>query len=509
MSIDFATLAAVASELASWHVLAMLVIGVVGGIVLGALPGLSATMGIALLIPITFGMPPTSALILLAAIYTSAVYGGSITAILIHTPGTPASAATAIDGYQMTLRGEGLKALGTSTACSMIGGVVSAVALLVFAPPLAEISIKFSAPEYFLMAVFGLTIIASLSAGSMIKGLAAGIVGLLVGLVGVDLMTAYPRFTFGQMNLENGIALVPAMIGLFSISQVLIQAEKIGLAQSGSEIAALKGRLFPDREEWRAMSKTVGRSSIIGLIVGILPGAGGDVASWVAYNEAKRASRHPDTFGTGEIEGLAASETANNAVTGGAMIPLLTLGIPGSAATAVMLGGLYIHGLQPGHELFTQHANVAYAVIVGLILANILMGLFGLVMAKHVVKVASIPFSILAPVIIVLSVVGAYAINNSMFDVYVMAAFGLLGYFMRKTGFSTAAVVLAMILGSMAETGYRQSVIMAKGDFLGYYLGRPLSLALLALIAFAVLSPLLIKWRERRTGTRLAIQEED
>jgi len=509
MNIDFSLLAAVASQLASLDVILMLVVGVLGGIVLGALPGLSATMGIALLIPITFGMPPTAALILLAAIYTAAVYGGSITAILIHTPGTPASAATAMDGYQMTLRGQGLKALGTSTVCSAIGGFVSAIALLVFAPPLAEISLKFSAPEYFLMAVFGLTIISSLSSGAMVKGLSAGVIGLLIGLVGVDVMTAYPRFTFDQMNLENGISLIPAMIGLFSISQVLIQAEDIGKKKADAEVGALRGTLFPTRSEWRGMSKTIGRSSLIGLIVGVLPGAGGDVASWVAYNEAKRGSKNPDTFGKGEIEGLAAAETANNAVTGGAMIPLLTLGIPGSAATAVMLGGLYIHGLQPGHDLFTQHASVVYAVIIGLVLANILMGIFGLALARHVVKVASIPFAILAPIIIVLSVVGSYAINNNLFDVYVMAAFGAIGYFMRKTGFSTAAIVLAMILGAMAESGYRQALIMSKGDVWGYYFGRPLSMALLALIVFALLSPLLVKWRARKTGTKFELQEAE
>jgi len=501
MGIDFSVLSSVISELASFDVMLMLFAGVIGGIFLGSLPGLSATMGIALLIPITFGMEPVAALVLLSAIYTSAIYGGSITAILIHTPGTPSSAATAMDGYQMTLRGEGLKALGTSTVCSVIGGVVSAIALLVLAPPLAQISLKFSAPEYFLMAVFGLTIIASLSSGAMAKGLAGGLFGLLVGLVGVDIMTAYPRFTFGVTELENGISLIPAMIGLFSISQVLMQAEILHSDKKKKTVAVeLKGKVFPDRKDWRKIWPTVTKSSVIGLLVGILPGAGGDVASWVAYNEAKRGSKNPENFGKGEIEGLAAAETANNAVTGGAMIPLLTLGIPGSAATAVMLGGLYIHGLKPGHELFTQNADIIYAVIIGLILANILMGIFGLTMARQVVKVASIPFSILAPVIIVLSVVGSYAINNNMFDVYVMVVFGLIGYLMRKTNFSTAAVVIAMILGSMAEIGYRQAIVMSKGDVLSYYFSRPISIILMVLIALALLTPLFQKWKSRKAN---------
>jgi putative tricarboxylic transport membrane protein len=499
MGIDFSVFSSVISELGSVDVILMLFVGVIGGIFLGSLPGLSATMGIALLIPITFGMEPVAALVLLSAIYTSAVYGGSITAILIHTPGTPASAATAMDGYQMTQQGKGLKALGTSTVCSVIGGVVSAVALLVLAPPLAQISLQFSAPEYFLMAVFGLTIISSLSSGAMVKGLSGGLFGLLIGLVGVDVMTAYPRFTFGVTELENGISLIPAMIGLFSISQVLIQAEALGSKKNDvSAIAELKGNTFPTRDDWRKLLPTITRSSFIGLLVGILPGAGGDVASWVAYNEAKRASKNPDNFGKGEIEGLAAAETANNAVTGGAMIPLLTLGIPGSAATAVMLGGLYIHGLQPGHELFTKNADVIYAVIIGLVLANILMGIFGLAMAKHVVKVASIPFAILAPIIIVLSVVGSYAINNNIFDVYVMVSFGLIGYLMRKTSFSTAAIVIAMILGTMAEMGYRQAIVMSKGDVLTYYFSRPISLILIVLILIALLSPLFLKWRSKK-----------
>lgn len=501
MGIDLSILSAVLSELASLDVILMLFAGVIGGIFLGSLPGLSATMGIALLIPITFGMNPVAALVLISAIYTSAIYGGSITAILIHTPGTPSSAATAMDGYQMTLQGRGLKALGTSTVCSVIGGVVSAIALLVLAPPLAQVSLKFSAPEYFLMAVFGLTIISSLSTGAMLKGLSGGLFGLLVGLVGVDVMTAYPRFTFGVAELENGISLIPAMIGLFSISQVLIQAEALTTIKSSeSNIAELKGSVFPTRQEWRNLWPTITRSSVIGLLVGILPGAGGDVASWVAYNEAKRASKNPENFGKGDIDGLAAAETANNAVTGGAMIPLLTLGIPGSAATAVMLGGLYIHGLQPGHELFTQNANIIYAVIVGLILANILMGIFGLTLAKQIVKVASVPFAILAPVIIVLSVVGSYAINNNMFDVYVMVAFGLIGYLMRKASFSTAAVVIAMILGSMAEMGYRQALVMSKGDVFSYYLSRPISLVIIVLIVLALLSPVVQKWRIRRAA---------
>ena len=482
-----------------------LIAGVVGGMVIGALPGLSATMGVALLIPLTFGMNPIAGLTMLTAIYTSAVYGGSISAILIHTPGTPASACTAIDGYQCTLQGRGLKALGVATVSSMIGGFISAVALLILAPPLAQISLKFNAPEYFLIAIFGLTIIASLAADSMVKGLAAGVFGLIVGTIGVDIMSGYPRFTFGFTSLEGGISLVPAMIGLFSLSQVMIQVESM-LKKDDTVIGDLRGRVTPTWSEFKKLIPTISRSSIIGVLVGILPGAGGDIASWVGYNESKRFSKHPEEYGKGSLEGIAASESANNAVTGGALIPLLTLGIPGSATTAVLLGGLLIQGLQPGHELFIKHAGITYSVIIGFLIANILMGIVGLLIAKYVVYVTKVPSGILAPIIVVLSVVGSYAINNNMFDVYVMVLFGLIGYFMRKTGFATAPVVLGMILGPMAESGFRRSLIMAKGDVIGYYFSRPLSVILMLLIVFSFLSPLLMK---KLQSKGLQVESED
>jgi putative tricarboxylic transport membrane protein len=363
--IDTNAIISVLSELMSVQFLISLLVGVIGGIIIGALPGLSASMGIALLIPITFGMNPVAALTMLAAIYTSAIYGGSISAILIHTPGTPASAATALDGYQMTMQGKGLKALGTSTISSVIGGVFSAICLLLLAPPLARVSLKFSSPEYFLIAIFGLTVIGSLAKDSIIKGLAAGVFGLLLSTVGVDALSGYPRYTFGISALESGISFVPAMIGLFSLSQVMIQVEKMN-EKNEKLIGDLRGSFWLTWEEFKSIWKTILRSSIIGVIIGILPGAGGDIASWVSYNEAKRFSKTPEKFGKGHIEGIAASEAANNAVAGGALIPLLTLGVPGSSTTAIMLGGLLIQGLQPGHELFTKYAKITYAVILGL-----------------------------------------------------------------------------------------------------------------------------------------------
>lgn len=472
-----------------------LLVGTIGGMVVGALPGLSATMAVALLIPVTFTMEPAAGIIMLASVYTSAIYGGSITAILIHTPGTPASAATAMDGYALTKQGKGVKAIGISTVSSMIGGTISAIALLFMAPPLSIISLKFNAPEYFLIAIFGLTIIGSLAGDSMLKGLLAGIFGLSVACIGYDIIYGAARFTYGITFLESGISLVPAMIGLFSLSQVMIQAENIKKGKiTEVEVGELVGSPLPTKNEFKTMVPIMIRSTVIGILVGILPGAGGDIGSWVSYNEAKRFSKHKEEFGKGSIEGLCASETANNAVTGGSFIPLLTLGIPGSATAAVMLGGLTMKGLIPGNDLFVKSADIAYAIMFGFLIANILMGVIGLLIAKKVVKVASVPSSTLAPIIVVLSVVGSYAINQNIVDVYVMVIFGVLGYLMRKTGFPPAPVVLALILESMAESGFSRATIMAKKTpLLTYFLKRPICVVLIIMIIFALVAPFIMK----------------
>ncbi|MGE4352965.1 MAG: tripartite tricarboxylate transporter permease [Oscillospiraceae bacterium] len=486
-------------NLFSLQTLIALIIGVVGGMFIGALPGLGATMGIALLIPMTYDMDTTAALIMLTAIYTSAIYGGSITAILIHTPGTPASAATAMDGFALTERGEGLRAVGMSTVGSMIGGTLSAVALLLIAPPLAQFSLRFNAPEYFLLAIFGLTIIGSLAADNLLKGLLSGVFGLCLALVGYDIMYGIPRFHYGITALTSGIQTVPALIGLFSLSQVLIQAEKLNIkgesfTKADVDSMNLSGQFLPTRREMVHLIPNFIRSAVIGCIIGILPGAGGDIGGWVSYDFAKRSSKHPEKFGHGSIEGICASETANNAVTGGSLIPLLTLGIPGSSAAAVLLGGLTIHGLTPGNAMFTVKADITYAIILGFMLANILMGITGIAIAKYVVKVVRVPNRVMAPIIIVLSVVGAYAINKSFVDVCVMTAFGIVGYYMRKTGFPTAPVVLGLILGSTAEQGLLRSITMAKDTPLFiYYVTRPICVVLFALILFSLFAPIIIK----------------
>ncbi|WP_077214897.1 tripartite tricarboxylate transporter permease [Bacillus dakarensis] len=497
-------LSSVFAQLFTLEVIVALLIGVVGGMVVGALPGLSATMAVALLLPLTFSMGTIAGLVMLTGLYTSAMYGGSISAILLHTPGTPSSAATALDGYEMTKQGRGLEAIGISTISSMIGGVFSALVLLFLAPPLSLVSLKFSEPEYFLIAIFGLTIISSLASDSVVKGLLSGVFGLLIGLIGTDILTGFPRFTFGISELESGISLVPAMIGLFSISQVLSQMEAIRDAKR-NQINKVDGKVLPSWTSLKKIGPTITLSSVIGLFVGMLPGAGGDIGSWVGYNEAKKLSKNPEKFGKGCIEGVAAPEAANNAVTGGALIPLLVLGIPGSAVTAVLLGGLMIQGLVPGRDLFTVHATTTYSVIVGLIFANLLMGIIGLLAAKHIVKVTNISFSILIPVIIVFSLVGSYAINNSMFDVYVMVFFGVVGYLMKKTGFHPAPVVLAIILGPLAEGGLRRAMVMAKGDFLLYLFQRPISVVLIIMILLSILSPIILNYRKKKKEEEVAL----
>ena len=492
--------------------LAMMV-GILGGMIIGILPGLGGTIAAALMMPLTYNLSPVAALVMLTTIYTSAVFGGSFTAILLHTPGTTASAATVLDGYELTKQGKGLEALGIATVSSMFGGFFSAIMLLMIAPSLSKVALMFSSPEYFLIAIFGLTIIGSLVKDAPVKGLAAGAFGLLISTVGMDAMTGQLRFTFGKAWLHSGITIVPTMIGLFAISQVLILAESWAHANE---------KMFEDTEGnlkeswWTSVKRMVPsgktmlkllpnaiRSSIVGLLVGIMPGAGGDVACWVSYDMAKRSSTEPDSFGKGNIAGVCASEAANNAVTGGSFIPLFTLGVPGSSTAAVILGGMMIHGLIPGNSLFTDQADKVYPIMIGFMVANVLMGIIGVLIGPTLTRLAGVPISSLAPILIVLCLVGAYTTNGNIYDVYIALAFGIVGYLMRRTGFTPTPIVLAVILGGMAENGFSQSLIMARGDVLGYYLSRPISCVLSALTLFALLWPV-YQWIKGKVKARKA-----
>ncbi len=481
----------IASNIFTLQTMLAITLGVIGGMVIGALPGLSATMGIALMIPFTYAMEPVAALAMLMTIYTSAIAGGSISAILIHTPGTPSSAATALDGYPLTQRGRGLEALGLAMLSSCLGGFISSLALLFISPLLAQVALKFGSAENFFLGLFGLSIIASLASKSLSKGLIAGFLGLLLGTIGIDNNSAYPRFTLGITEMLSGIPSVPALIGLFSIPQVMTQIEKARKADKTAkdEIGEIKGRALPRWKDFRKLLPTIGISSVLGIMVGILPGAGGDIGSWVGYNSAKNRSKNPDLFGKGSLEGICASEAANNAVTGGAVIPMLTLGIPGSAAASVLMGGLMIHGMTPGGALFTKQATTTFAIILGFMLANLFMGVLGILISRYVVNVTKVPTGVLCPIIVVLAVVGSYAISGNMYNVYVMIVFGLLGYFMRKADYPASATVLGLILGKMTETGLRQSITMSRGNLLKYFTARPICIALVVLVLFSMSYP--------------------
>ena len=482
------------SNFFSLESLIALVVGVVGGMVIGALPGLNATMAISLLIPITYTMSPYAAFIMMMAVYTSAFYGGSLTAILIHTPGTPSSAATAADGYALTQKGRGLEAMGMSTVASMIGGALSGVALLTLAPLLGKVTLLFSAPEYFLIVILGLSIIGGLGGGSAVKGYLMGVFGLILGTIGTDTITGQLRFTFGNMGLYSGISTVPALIGLFSISQAMVLCEQHAAFKRGEhrtvDESALHGKFLPSAKEMIFHLPNFIRSAIIGIVVGILPGAGGDIGAWFAYGQAKKASKHPAEFGNGSIEAICASETANNAVTGGSIIPLITLGIPGSTVAAVLLGALIMHGLTPGQSMFGKNVTTTYTIIIGFIAANILMGLIGMLICRQVIKITKVSDAILVPVIVVLSTIGSYSINNRISDVYMMLAFGLIGYLFKKAGLPTAPIILGLLLESTGEQGFKNAILMAKDTpVLLYYLQRPASLVLILLIVATVIVP--------------------
>ena len=449
--------------------LGMMILGVTIGIVIGCMPGLSAAMGVALLLPLTFGMKPETGLIMLGAIYCGAIFGGSISAILIHTPGTPASAATAIDGYQLTLKGKAGKALGTACTASFFGGLLSCISLYFFAPALAQLAMKFGSPEYFWLALFGLTIIAGVTSGSMVKGLMSGAFGLILSTIGMDPMEGVERYMFGIDALYNGINVTCAMIGLFSMSQVFMLIEK-AIKERGNVIDFEDSVILKAKELAQIFPHVI-RSWIIGNIIGILPGAGASIACFLGYDTAKKFSKRKDEFGKGSIEGVAASEAANNAVTGGSLIPTLTLGIPGESVTAVLMGGLIIQGLQPGPELFTKYAEMTYTFFAG--------------------------FVVLIPCVFVLCVVGSFAINNSFVEVGIMFLFGFFGYLMRKLDLNTAAVVLALILGPIGERGLRRSLTLSGND-ISILFSTPICWILIAMCILSSFSPLLMKVLKKR-----------
>lgn len=450
-------------------------LGVAIGIVFGALPGLTATMGLALIVPLTFGIPPVVAFSALLGVYVGAVYAGSITATLIGTPGTAAAAATLMEGPALAKKGQSKKALTMTTVASAVGGLFSCIVLIFVSPQLAKVALSFGPPEYFALALFGLSIVAGVSGDSLLKGVIAGLMGLFIATIGMDPVTGINRYTFNIPDLLNGVDVVPALVGLFAISEILTRLENRGKTITESIKTSNVGLKFNElTRNWFNLL----RSSSIGTFIGIIPATGSGVAAFVAYNEAKRASKNKEKYGHGNIDGLAATESANSAVTGGALVPLLTLGIPGDVITAVLLGALMIQGYSPGPTLFTDSGSFIYGIFAALILANIFMLILGLGASSIFPKLLKIPENILMPSIVVLCVLGSYAVSNSPFDVLIMLIFGILGYVMLKVGLPLAPMLLAIILAPIVEKNFRRSMIISENDY-SIFFTRPITLVVL------------------------------
>ena len=464
--------------------------GTLAGIVIGAMPGLSVNMGIALLFPLAFTVKGMGGIIMLLGIYCGAIYGGSISAILLKTPGTPASAATTLDGYPMAMKyKQPGRALGISTTGSMFGGIFSAVCLLIFAPQLAKVALQFSKPEYFALAIFGVSIITSVSSGSVIKGMIGGLIGLFIATIGIDPMSGAMRFTGTSMYLMGGVSFIPILIGLFAFSQVLTTIEEdLGPGHQLHSNVKIDS-VLPSWADVKTCWKTVLRSAGIGTFIGCVPGTGGDISSFICYDQAKRWATDKSKFGDGDPRGIAAPETGNNAVSGGAFIPVLTMGIPGDGATAIMLGALMVKGIQPGPLLFIDKAPYVYAIFIGLMAANIVMGLMGYSLIRLFARVVNVPNTVLVPIIAVLTFVGTYSYNNSVTDVIVMAVSGFIGYFLNKTEFSIPAIVIGIILGSLAEQNFTGSLIMSDGS-LSIFLTHPICAAFLLIALVSLISPI-------------------
>ena len=460
-------------------------LGIIVGLIVGAIPGLGPPMAIALMIPISFEWPPETALILMVATYAAGIYGGSFTAILLRAPGTSASAASAIEGYEMTKRGRAIEAIRMSTFASVMGGIISGFVLLWLAPPLAKVSLLFGPSEYFVVALLGLTAIAAVSFGAVLKGLIAGLFGLFVSTIGIDAATAFPRFTYGMTGLMSGVGILPAVIGLFAFAQALTLCE--GSPKSNiSGVSKLSWNIWPKLSEIVHCRWSLFRGWITGLIMGIVPAAGGSVAQWIAYSWEIQRGKPGDKFGEGEVKGLAATEGSNNGVTGTSLIPMFVLGIPGGISAAVILGALMIHGLQPGDRLFRDSPEIIYTVIWGFILANFFMGGIAAVLARTMAYVTLFPRGLLAPIIMIFCVVGTFTASGNPWDVWIMVTFGVIGYLAQKYNFSPAGILLGIILGPIAEQGLRNVLIISDDSPLSFMFSRWISVLIIVMIFVAI-----------------------
>jgi putative tricarboxylic transport membrane protein len=478
--------------------------GTLCGVWVGIMPGLSSVMGMSIMLPLTLSLSGSNGIMMMLGIFCGAIYGGSVTAILLNTPGTANSAATCLDGHPMAIKyKQPGRALSLSITASTFGGLFSAVMLLITAPLLAKVALKFNAHEYFALAIFGLSVVTSVSSKSVLKGVLAAILGLLLATIGMDSFTGEFRLTFDTIYLTGGISFIPVLIGLFAFSQGLITVEESFSKKEEKREKTVIERVFPSKQDWKTIFPTLIRSSLIGTVIGAIPGTGGDIASWVGYNEAKRWSRHPEQFGDGAPEGIAAPEAANNAISGGALIPLLTMGIPGDACTAIMLGALMMQGITPGPLLFTEQTSKVYLIIVGLFFANVFMALIGFSGIKFFSKIVHVPNNILTPIIFVFCFVGTFAINHNINDVYLMIVCGILGYFILKMEFSIPPLILGLILGGTVENNYRRAMALSDGNGWSFF-QRPISGVLLVIgiisLFYPLFFPIVKRWLVKLKG---------
>ena len=475
-------------------------VGCVVGTLVGVLPGVGPLAGISLLLPATFGLTATNAIVMLAGIYYGAMYGGSTTSILMRIPGEAASVMTCIDGYAMARKGRAGAALAIAAVGSFVAGTVSVVALMLLAPPLAGFALRFGPPEYFALLLLGLLVLAYMSGGSMVKSLAMAVLGLLLGMIGIDQMSGYFRFSYGIVELGDGLGVVPIAVGLFGIAEVL--------ATAGQEVPpqVLKPKLrelLPSPREWRESVMPIGRGTVLGFLIGIIPGSAHIISSFVSYAVERRLSRHPEDFGEGAVAGVAGPESANNAATSGAFVPMLALGVPSGPIPAVMLAALMVHGVSPGPLLIKEQPALFWGFIASMYVGNLILLALNLPMVGLFVNVLRVPYSLLYPSIIMFCVVGVYAVNGSVVDVWIAIVMGALGYGLRKLGFETAPIVLGAILAPMLELALRQSLAMSDGQYT-IFVSRPISGTLLAFGTALVLLNL-VSWMTRARDWRRRI----
>ena len=480
-------------------------IGVLMGTLVGVLPGLGPTAAIALLLPVSFHIPPLATIIMLSGIYYGAMYGGSTTSILVNIPGEAASVITCLDGYQMAKQGRAGPALGIAAFGSFIAGTFGVVGIMLLAPPMATFALAFGPPEYFSLMLMGIVIIIYMSSGSILKDFMIAVFGLLLGTIGMDTIAGTQRLTFGVLELADGIGFIPAVMGLFGISEILMNVERI---VATTLITDKVKNLLPNLQDWKDSTWPIIRGSVLGFLIGVLPGPAPVISTYASYALEKKLSKTPEKFGTGFIAGVAGPESANNAASSGAMIPLFTLGIPANSVIAVLLGAFMIHGLQPGPMFITKYPEIFWGTIVSMYLGNAMLLILNLPLIPIWVKILKIPYAILFPLILIFCLIGVYSLNFSQLEIGLMTAFGVLGYIMRKFKFEMAPLILALVLGPMMESNLRLSLLLSQGDA-SVFLTKPISAAFIAVSALLIMSTMLPSLRNRRAKFKEKLGDED